>query len=83
MLTKISVIKIIHMYEKNAYWMYRNDSKFLDIYFRANSADPDQTASRGAVFFFFFFLSFFCLFFFCVFFIKLLRRMTDNKERRR
>ena len=28
---------------------YRNDPKFSDIYAWANSADPDQTAPRGAV----------------------------------
>ena len=28
---------------------YRNDPKFLDRYAWANSADPDQTAPRGAV----------------------------------
>ena len=28
---------------------YRNDRKFSDIYACANSADPDQTAPRGAV----------------------------------
>ena len=28
---------------------YRNDPKFSDRYARANSADPDQTAPRGAV----------------------------------
>ena len=29
--------------------MYRNDPKFSDRYAWANSADPDQTAPRGAV----------------------------------
>ena len=29
--------------------MYRNDPKFLDRQVWANSADPDQTAPRGAV----------------------------------
>ena len=29
--------------------IYRNDPKFLDRYAWANSADPDQTALRGAV----------------------------------
>ena len=29
---------------------YRNDPKFLDRYAWANSADPDQTAPRGALF---------------------------------
>ena len=28
---------------------YRNDPKFSDRYALANSADPDQTAPRGAV----------------------------------
>ena len=28
---------------------YRNDPKFSDRYTWANSADPDQTAPRGAV----------------------------------
>ena len=28
---------------------YRNDAKFSDRYAWANSADPDQTAPRGAV----------------------------------
>ena len=28
---------------------YRNDPKFLDRQVWANSADPDQTAPRGAV----------------------------------
>ena len=28
---------------------YRNDPKFLDRQFWANSEDPDQTAPRGAV----------------------------------
>ena len=28
---------------------YRNDPKFSDRYAWANSADPDQTAPRGAV----------------------------------
>ena len=28
---------------------YRNDPKFSDKHVRANSADPDQTAPRGAV----------------------------------
>ena len=28
---------------------YHNDPKFSDRYARANSADPDQTAPRGAV----------------------------------
>ena len=28
---------------------YHNDPKFLDRYVKANSADPDQTAPRGAV----------------------------------
>ena len=27
---------------------YRNDPKFSDRYARANSADPDKTAFRGA-----------------------------------
>ena len=30
-------------------WLYRNDPKFSDRYAWANSADPDQTAPRGAV----------------------------------
>ena len=30
-------------------FMYRNDPKFSDRYVLANSADPDQTAHRGAV----------------------------------
>ena len=29
--------------------MYRNDPKFSERYAWANSADPDQTAPRGAV----------------------------------
>ena len=29
--------------------LYRNDPKFSDRYAWANSADPDQTAPRGAV----------------------------------
>ena len=29
--------------------VYRNDPKFLDRQVWANSADPDQTAPRGAV----------------------------------
>ena len=29
--------------------VYRNDPKFSDRQFWANSADPDQTAPRGAV----------------------------------
>ena len=29
--------------------VYRNDPKFSDRYAQANSADPDQTAPRGAV----------------------------------
>ena len=29
--------------------VYRNDPKFSDVYSWANSADPDQTAPRGAV----------------------------------
>ena len=29
--------------------VYRNDPKFSDRYVKANSADPDQTAPRGAV----------------------------------
>ena len=29
--------------------IYRNDPKFSDRYAWANSADPDQTAPRGAV----------------------------------
>ena len=29
--------------------LYRNDHKFSDGYGWANSADPDQTAPRGAV----------------------------------
>ena len=29
--------------------VYRNDPKFSDRYVGANSADPDQTAPRGAV----------------------------------
>ena len=35
--------------EKEAYSIYYNDPKFLDRYAWANSADPDQTAPRGAV----------------------------------
>ena len=31
------------------YNIYRNDPKFSDRYAWANSADPDQTAPRGAV----------------------------------
>ena len=31
------------------FFNYRNDPKFLDKQVRANSADPDQTAPRGAV----------------------------------
>ena len=31
------------------YCKYRNDPKFSDRYAWANSADPDQTAPRGAV----------------------------------
>ena len=39
--------KTLHIISmKNA---YRNDPKFLDRQFSANSADPDQTAPRGAV----------------------------------
>ena len=34
--------KLLHMY-------YRYDPKFSDRYVKANSADPDQTAPRGAV----------------------------------
>ena len=30
-------------------YAYHNDPKFLDRYARANSADPDQTAPKGAV----------------------------------
>ena len=30
-------------------FLYRNDPKFSDRYAWANSADPDQTAPRGAV----------------------------------
>ena len=30
-------------------FIYRNDPKFSDRYAWANSADPDQTAPRGAV----------------------------------
>ena len=30
-------------------YAYRNDPKFSDRYALANSADPDQTAPRGAV----------------------------------
>ena len=31
------------------HFQYRNDPKFSDRYAWANSADPDQIASRGAV----------------------------------
>ena len=31
------------------FYTYRNDPKILDRYTWANSADPDQTAPRGAV----------------------------------
>ena len=31
------------------YYKYHNDPKFSDRYAWANSADPDQTAPRGAV----------------------------------
>ena len=34
---------------KILYWDYRNDPQFSDGYAWANSADPDQTAPRGAV----------------------------------
>ena len=33
----------------NKTFIYRNDHKFLDTQALANSADPDQTAPRGAV----------------------------------
>ena len=32
-----------------SFTFYRNDPKFLDSQVWANSADPEQTASRGAV----------------------------------
>ena len=34
---------------KSQGYKYRNDPKFLDRYAWANSADPDQTAPRGAI----------------------------------
>ena len=38
-----------HMYSWLMYHVYRNDPKFSDRYAWANSADPGQTAPRGAV----------------------------------
>ena len=37
------------IYIKNVFLLYRNGPKFSDRYAWANSADPDQTALRGAV----------------------------------
>ena len=39
----------ISLYAGHWISMYRNDPKFSDRYAWANSADPDQTAPRGAV----------------------------------
>ena len=41
-------IAIVHVYSTYNKW-YRNDPKFSDTQAWANSADPDQTAPRGAV----------------------------------
>ena len=38
-----------HAIPLSSFSRYRNDLKFSDRYARANSADPDQTAPRGAV----------------------------------
>ena len=38
-----------YMYVHVWNFTYRNDPKFSDRYVLANSADPDQTAPRGAV----------------------------------
>ena len=43
---KMAIVSIIS--EQPSY-TYHNDPKFSDRYAWANSADPDQTASRGAV----------------------------------
>ena len=38
-----------YLYMTTSFPAYRNDPKFSDRYAWANSADPDQTASTGAV----------------------------------
>ena len=40
---------MINLFLLHQYLFYRNDPKFSDRYVKANSADPDQTAPRGAV----------------------------------
>ena len=43
------IIKFSQKKKKDRSWKYCNDPKFSERQFRANSADPDQTAPRGAV----------------------------------
>ena len=42
-------ILVLIMLHQHIFCVYRNDPKVLDRYAWANSADPDQTAPRGAV----------------------------------
>ena len=46
-----NVNQVLYTFDTNCRisWSYRNDPKFLDRQAWANSADPDQTAPRGAV----------------------------------
>ena len=43
------IFLVERVFQKVQNCMYRNDPKFSDRYAWANSADPDQTAPRGAV----------------------------------
>ena len=45
---KVNVSSKVEIFKSNIL-IYRNDPKFSDRYAWANSADPDQTAPRGAV----------------------------------
>ena len=42
-------LNTVRMHFQAVKWNYHNDPKFSDRYAWANSADPDQTAPRGAV----------------------------------
>ena len=46
---KLVVNDFCYLYVKHIFFKYSNDPKFSDRKVWANSADPDQTAPRGAV----------------------------------
>ena len=49
MVVTVAVQTFKDSFSRDRHGSYRNDPKFSDRYTWANSADPDQTAPRGAV----------------------------------